>query len=1734
MTDNEDSNTSKSKSLKATRTSLAGWLTRAIDAADSVRISAAVEPAKQCITGCLQNLQTAHDKFMSVLENEEEIETAGRWMECYFDKAMVALERLDNFAKRDSSLDPNAPVFQASSTSSMSHPVAEDLSENVVTNAVNNSSLRTIDAWIDDLVEGVETIVNVESSTSLEEAVIKMEIDRDLPKVGLPMFDGSPLVWPRFIEQFYVQVHNRPGIKDSRRQDLLQSHVKGEARELIQGLGFSGCNYARSLKELKFVFGHRVHVARAYIGSITNGPPTNSYDSISLRSFYISVRDCLITLKQMNYLSEIGSSDLLQKVVKRIPIDKRSKWNEFVRRISRQRDPTLFDLESWLKDCVDADFGPFSLQQNRLKLKRNNFSSNALGSRKINVNNSTKQMSSSCVSGGKIFECVICSGSHSVSNCGDFIDKSVDERFALVKRLRLCINCLSPGHFIATCKSLSCCKEPGCGKRHHTLLHVKRKIKINDIEQKNQTQNLDTCNSESQASSSQGVAPSAIERNIVLGLDSNCSDVYFQVLPIVVQGANGRRISTYGLLDSGSDVTLIREDLAIDLGLSGKKQVLTINTLHSSDAQLSRRVSFTVRSNDPLSEIIHVSQAWTTSGNISCPLQKYNEFSPHKLKHLEGLRFPDTFPRQVKVLLGANVPRAHIQLEVREGTSNQPLAIRTRLGWCLFGNMSNDLCDVHVHSIVSECSLVDENSLSRQIENFWSTESFGVTYPDKIGSVEDQRALKILEETTQLVGDHYQVGMLWRDENSVLPNNFPLAKRRFDLLTNRLCKDSVIKNGYCDTLNGYISAGYARKLTPEEEIISTPRTWYLPHHCVLNPNKPGKFRVVFDAASQFRGSSLKNLLMTGPDLLNSLFGVLQRFRLFETALVADIQAMFHQVRTSESESESLRFLWRPDGSYGSPEVFKMLVHIFGARDSPCCANYALKRSARDNIDCFSSIAVNSVLRNFYVDDFLKSVPGDSKALQLAYEVKDILAKGGFHLTKWMSSSKWVLSQIHPEELANPSLDLDLGDLSVERTLGVKWNAQNDSFVFKPVIKDVKLTKRGIISAVSSIFDPLGFLSPFILRAKCLIQDIWRSGFEWDEDISGDLLVTWDEWQNELKLLHELKIPRHHELFSPSVSNVRLHLFSDASERAFGSVAYLRYLIDSSFQTTFLASKTHLAPTKHPCARCSYVGPEFLRVPEKQWPSQPDLGIISDIDENLKKTKLVNKVLAFPQAEPVIDLTGLVQPEDYSRWYPLLRRTAWILRAIRNFASHVPRLGYTAVKAKTLTVEDFDFAETCLVSQAQRDSFPEEFSFLKKGKLKDHSSLRCLDPVFDGSCIRVGGRIHNAPNVSVEARHQLLLPFSHHITELLVRKEHLIHFHAGPEHLISLVRQKYWPIKARSVAKRAISRCFGCRRRLAKPRAPFMSDLPAHRITSHCRPFHFSGVDYFGPLFIKRGRSTIKVWVCLFTCLVTRAVHLEVADSMETDTFLLILRNFIGRRGQPSHIYSDNGSNFVGAERELRECLTQLNQSRISNFCHEKGIKWTFNSPCAPHFGGVWERLVRTVKAAIKSVLKGQSFPENVLRTTLIEVEASVNSRPLTYNSVDPADFTPITPNHFLHGGASSVVALGVFHEREINSRKRWRQSQVLADHFWRHWLKEYLPPLTMRSKWLENTENVKLGDLVLIKDKDIPRGQWPLGRIIEVYPSPNDGRIRSVKVKTSSSEYVRPVVKLCVLEESIV
>ena len=960
-------------------------------------------------------------------------------------------------------------------------------------------------------------------------------------------------------------------------------------------------------------------------------------------------------------------------------------------------------------------------------------------------------------------------------------------------------------------------------------------------------------------------------------------------------------------------------------------------------------------------------------------------------------------------------------------------------------------------------------------------------------------------------------------------------------------------------------------------------------------------------------------------MTNNLVGVLMRFRQDKVALVADVEGMFHQVKVAPQDQDAFRFLWWSGSLDELPDEYAMTVHIFGATDSPCCSNYCLRKTALDHQEEYQPLVVNTVLRNFYVDDLLTALRNEDIAVSVARDLISLLDKGGFRLTKFISNSRAVLESIPIQERAIPSLDLDLDELPVERALGVKWSIEEDCLGFKVKDCDKPDTMRGVLSYLSSFYDPLGFAAPVILSAKQVLQECWKKKWTWDKPLEGRLLERWKEWKELLPLMAQVQIPRCY--FGHNIhylqGEVQLHHFCDASEVGYGSVSYLRVLYpDDTIMCSFVLGKSRNVPIRAPtiprlelqsavlavrmdrfiqreldipitkttfwtdsmitlfciynqvkrfqtyvanrlneireatereqwrhcpgklnpaddCSRglepnkfVEYErwlrGPEFLSKPEENWPPR-QIARVPDEELEIKKDKPI--LTTDVKVTPPQPMERIVN--SYFSWINLQRAVAWIVK----FANWL-KSGRKSTPSKYLCMKELNQAKTLIAITVQRQTFANEIKDLKpKGNSEDklrvspRSSIVKLRPMIckEDGLLRVSGRISEAP-ITYDAKHQIILPHDHLVTHLIIRHIHELLGHCGQEHLLASLREEFWVVKARSAIKKVLGKCLACKRQHADRMTQEMADLPKIRVTPYEPPFSFTGIDYFGPLQVKRGRGTAKRYGCIFVCMTTRAVHLELAQSLETDAFIMVLRRFLNTRGNVKELRSDNGTNFVGAERELREAIKQWNQSQINKELQQRSCDWVFHPPGASHMSGVWERLIRCIKRSLKAILGERLVDEEVLRTVLSEAQGIANSRPLCPNSDDVRDMEALTPNHLLLQRTVTTLPSGSFDDTDLLSRKKWKQTQILACHFWKRWMREYLPTLQERQKWNTPRRDLAPNDMVLVADGNVSRGQWPLGRVQRVFPG-NDGRVRTAEIKTKDTTLLRPIRKLCLLEE---
>lgn len=462
---------------------------------------------------------------------------------------------------------------------------------------------------------------------------------------------------------------------------------------------------------------------------------------------------------------------------------------------------------------------------------------------------------------------------------------------------------------------------------------------------------------------------------------------------------------------------------------------------------------------------------------------------------------------------------------------------------------------------------------------------------------------------------------------------------------------------------------------------------------------------------------------------------------------------------------------------------------------------------------------------------------------------------------------------------------------------------------------------------------------------------------------------------------------------------------------------------------------------------------------------------------------------------------------------------------------------TIIRTKSRVSGPFTVAELTQSSHTvyklvQQEVFADLLKELKAGSLK-RNKLSGLAPFLDHEgLIRVGGRLKYSA-IPYEGRHQILLPQKHPVTEMVIRHLHTTNLHVGLNGLLSTVRQELWPIGARMIIKRVVGHCYQCFKQNPKQIHQFMGDLPSYRVTPS-PVFTKIGVDYAGPFVLKEGGRKpkyYKAYVAVFICMAVKAVHLELVTDMRTETFLGALQRFVGRRGYPSDIFSDNGTTFVGANHELaalREMFeNQQTQMKLNEFCNSKGIMWHFIPPRSPHFGGIWEAGVKTMKYHLKRVVGETRLTYEEMTTFLIEVEAIMNSRPLTPLSDDPNDLEALTPSHFLLGRLGKVIPEPSYNEEKVGRLSRWQHVQLMREHLWRRWSTDYLHNLQSRQKWKDGVVDVKIGSLILMRDENLPPQQWRLGRIIATKPG-KDGIVRVVSIKTASGEFVRALTKICI------
>ena len=777
-----------------------------------------------------------------------------------------------------------------------------------------------------------------------------------LPPPELFSFSGEAIDYNKFIQNFEANIEQK--VSDNRqRLNYLIKYTKGEPRELIEACVMLGeMGYYRAKELLRDRYGKSHVVAQAHVNALINGPPIKANDTKALLRLSLDLCRASMTLSSLGFSSQIDNTETIRVISNRLPHHIRSKWTEHAYRIQtgvHSRCVLFSDLCKFVEERANVESSMFAqdlsfYHSSRTHEPRSRFSKSFVQQRASGVKSAVSLATSGASASSqqlpaaspqasvnqlaaspgvhteqasfKIYPCRCCGGScRRLWECTQFRQLSWRDRKDCVRKHKLCDNCFIYKHRAAECRKESYCRVTGCGQKHHTLLHPP-----------------------SPAVSAEPAAPQQAKPAAAANVNSVHGDgrVLLKIVPVQVC-SGGQTVKTYALLDGGSTVSLIENSLVEKLNVTGINKQFVINTVNGTSEINSKEVPITVTSLDGNNNV-KIPNAWAVPKLSISPDSIPKAGDTSKWQHLQGIDLPEIDVKQISLLIGSDTPEVFWSLEERRGARGEPQATRTLLGWTLQGPTTG--CKPPQASV--NCIMVE------QLKAMWAHEFNDSSSTAKTMSQEDKKALKMLNESKSLENSHYKFCLPWKDDTSCLPYNRSMAEHRLKLLQRKFDRDATYAERYTAQVQDYITKGYASPANPSH--MQQGREWFIPHHGVVNPKKPGKVRVVFDAAARFRGVSLNDSLLQGPDLVNSLVGVLIRFRQHPVAIISDIEAMFHQVVVKETDRGALRFLWFRNGDPNQGiESYQMNRFIFGAKPSPCAAALALQSVANDFKSQFS-------------------------------------------------------------------------------------------------------------------------------------------------------------------------------------------------------------------------------------------------------------------------------------------------------------------------------------------------------------------------------------------------------------------------------------------------------------------------------------------------------------------------------------------------------------------------------------------------------------------------------------------------------------------------------------------------------------------------------------------------------------------------------------------------------------
>lgn len=1638
-----------------------------------------------------------------------------------------------------------------------------------------------------------------------------------LPTISLQSFEGSHENWIQFRDSYLSLVHNCKEISNIQKFHYLKSSLKGSAALVIDSVEFSSNNYGIAWELLLTRYNNSRLLIHNHVKSLFTMHVLNKESPGLIRNLIDTVLKNLRALKILGEPTDYWDTLIIYIVVSKLDQTTEREWEEYKSKLfseisSSQPALKIDDLLKFLRGRADM-LEALLVSHNKQYNAKHNMQINT----KVhcNVSNTKPQSRDNRAKN----TCLACKQNHPLYSCQRFLDFNLETKRSFVKNNKLCVNCLRSGHSLDNCRFGPCRL---CNKKHNSLIHSDGPVNHTDATQSPHA------NESSQASGVRQSRPPSASPPLVsdtcviseprvgsiqvnkahidnINLAHSCvQPVLLSTALVQIADSSNNYHLARALLDSGSQRCFITESLCDLLNIPLLQSTQEIRGVGNSVTQTTQvcEVEIKSRINTNYSTLLQCFVLPSITSTLpAVPKQSVRVIIPDEVQ----LADPQFYEAHgIDILIGADkfwelLKTGKVRLQ------NGPYLHDTYLGWIISGpinvNMRNNS---YIH-----CNFTE--SIETQLRQFWELEELPISGIDT--RTDEERACEdhFVNTTTRDGVGRFSVRIPFKSSPATLGESFSRAERRFLALEKRLERDPGYKKLYSDFMNEYIALGHMTRI----QDYSNPH-YFLPHHGVYREHSATtKLRVVFDAsAPSSTDISLNDLQMVGPPIQGDLVSILLRFRQHRYTACADVEKMYRQCLIHEDQRHLQLILWRDDPSKPI-DIYQLNRVTYGTASAAFLSCRCLKQLASDCGDLEVARIINE---DFYVDDMITGNDDQNLLLINCAKASAVLQSGCFPLRKWLYNFDSDNTDVTVSDASRSSKALTLGNNVNAKTLGLNWYNLSDEFYFNSQFKltSQKISKRYILSTMSQIFDPLGLLGPVIIIAKIMLQKLWLLKQGWDDEVPSDVKIAWYQFANALPILNTVRIPRH--VIGTDPMYVELHIFTDASETAYGTCCYVRTInTDSTVSCKLLISKSKVAPLKpisvpklelsaallgarlyekvRKSLRCTFrnvvfwcdstivlgwlrMAPNILktfvqnRVAEiheltKDLPwchvsgkdNPADLvsrGLrLEDLSSSthwwegptfLREFSFDSSSLSPNQSfETPAETLAEVRPKAlhslvaeikfsqslfpfhrFSQLNRMRRAAAYVLRFINNVRSKGNR------QCGALSVDELKCADVMLVRFSQMESYADEYKMIKKNNgLNGKHNLTNLNLFIDNDKIlRIGGRLNNSSEFTFDKKHPMLISSTHWFSVLLFRHEHKQLKHAGPQALLYHVRDLYWPVGGRNLARQVVNKCVTCRRFRGKTLNPIMGNLPKERITPSF-PFQVCGVDYAGPVMVLnrkgRGSKLTKGYISLFICFLTRCLHLELVSDLSTDAYLLALKRFMSRRGKPSEIFSDNGRNFVGLMNDFTKFLTNCS-AEIIEYATSQTIKFKFIPPYASHFGGLWEAGVKSCKHHLLRSLGNAHLTFEEMSTALTQIEAILNSRPLSPMSADPQDYLPLSPAHFLIGRPLTSPACTDLTEVPTLRLNQYQRVEQIRQHFWIRWAKEYVSEMQTRRKWKENKADLKPNTLVVIKeDNSIPL-KWSLGRVITTVPG-KDGVSRVADIRTASGVVRRAFSKICPL-----